>query len=56
MWDLIVLIHDDCHSKEGPLYVYPWYKSIGVHTLSFPLFRKILFAYFLCFFKFLTFE
>ena len=45
MWDLIVLIPDHCHSKEGRLYFFtPGIRSIEVHTLSFPLFRKILFA------------
>ena len=46
MWDLIVLISDHYHSKEGPLYFSPGIRSIGEHTLSFPLFRKILFACF----------
>ena len=45
MWNLIVLIPDHCHSKEGPLYLFtPGIRSIGVDTLSFLLFRNILFA------------
>ena len=55
MWDLIVLISDHCHSKEGPLYFSPGKRSIGVHTLSFSLFKKdLICTFFFYFFKFLT--
>ena len=56
MWCLIVLIPDHCHSKEGPLYFFtPGIRSIGVHTLSFPLFKTIFYLHVILFILFSSF-
>ena len=48
MWDLIVLISDHCHGKEGPLYFLPLVKeALGNLLCPFLQLEKIIFA---CFF------